>query len=406
MGVISDSERDRLFIASCVALIATAMTFAIRADTLEALRQTFLLTQTQIGWVASTAFWGFTVAMLTGGQLCDSLGMGRLIAFAFGMHVCGIVLTILATGFWGLYLGTLLIGLANGTVESVLNPLIPTIYPDRKTEKLNALHTWFPGGIVIGGVLAAGMTRLHWNWQIKTASILIPTVAYGLLFVRRKFPQTERVQKQVTTAAMYREAVRPGYLVLLFCMLLTAAAELGPEQWIPSILGNTAHAPGTMVLVWVTGLMALGRRFAGAIVRQLSPIMLLILSTMGGAGLWALSEAQSPLVAFAAGGVFSVGICYCWPTMYGVTSERFPAGGAFLLAVIGSAGMLSDAFVVPVIGAIYDSKGPHAALQDTAFLPWVAAAVLSLLWLHDFRKGGYKVVKLDIEKKALPMEIE
>ena len=372
------------------------MCFAIRADTLEALRQTFSLTQAQIGWVASTAFWGFTVSMLVGGQLCDSLGMGRLFAIAFGMHVSGILLTIFATGFWSLYAATLLIGLANGTVESVLNPLIPTIYPDRKTEKLNALHTWFPGGIVIGGLVAAGMTRLHWNWQIKTASILIPTLAYGLLFIRLKFPVTERVEKRVTTAAMYREALRPGFLVLLFCMLLTAAAELAPEQWIPSILTRTAHVPGTEVLVWVTGLMALGRRSAGAVVRRVSPIALLIFSAcIAGVGLLALSQARSPSFAFAAGGVFAIGICYCWPTLYGVTSERYPAGGAFLLAVIGSAGMLSDASVVPAIGAIYDAKGPGVALLYTAFLPWLAAAIFGVLWLRDLRRGGYKIVKLD-----------
>jgi fucose permease len=406
VGVITDTERDRLFFASCVALVATAMTFAIRADTLQALRQTFFLTQTQIGWVAGTAFWGFTVAMLIGGQLCDSVGMGRLVAVAFGMHLSGILLTIFSVGFWSLYSGTLLIGLANGLVESVLNPLIPTIYPDHKTEKLNALHTWFPGGIVIGGLAAAGMTRLHWNWQIKTASILIPTVAYGALFLKRKFPLTERKESQVTTAAMYREALRPTFLVLLFCMLLTAAAELGPEQWIPSILIRTAHAPGTLVLVWITGLEALGRRSASTFVRRVSPIAMLILSaSIGGVGLLALSEARSAYVAFAAGGLFAIGICYCWPTMYGVTSERFPAGGAFLLAVMGSAGMLSDAIIVPVIGAIYDSKGPRVALLDMAFVPWVAAAILSVIWLRDLRRGGYKVVRLRVQGESVSTNV-
>lgn len=395
MGLITDSERDRLFFASCIALIATAMCFAIRADTLQALRQSFLLTQAQIGWVASTAFWGFTVAMVIGGQLCDSAGMGRLVAAAFAMHVSGVLLTMFSVGFWSLYSGTLLIGLANGLVESVLNPLIPTMYPEHKTEKLNALHTWFPGGIVIGGLVAAAMTRLHWNWQIKTASILIPTLAYGALFLGRKFPLTERRQKQVTTAAMYREGLRAGFLILLFCMLLTAAAELGPEQWIPSILVRTAHAPGTLVLVWITGLMAFGRRSAGTLIRRISPIVLLVLSaSIGGAGLWMLSKTGSPYVAFVAAGIFAIGICYCWPTMYGVTSERFPVGGAFLLAVMGSAGMLSDAFIVPAIGAIYGSSGPRVALRDMAFVPWMAALILSVWWMRDFRQGGYRVVKL------------
>ena len=63
------------------------------------------------------AFWGFTLAMMIGGPLCDVLGMGRLISFAFVGHLAGILLTIFAQGFGTLYAGTLLIGLANGFVE-------------------------------------------------------------------------------------------------------------------------------------------------------------------------------------------------------------------------------------------------------------------------------------------------
>ena len=57
-------------------------------------------------------------------------------------------------------------------------------------------------------------------------------------------------------------------------MVLTAATELGPAQWIPNILSN-AGVSGTLVLVWITGLMAVGRMFAGPFVHSLSPIGML-----------------------------------------------------------------------------------------------------------------------------------
>jgi len=62
-------HRDKLFLASRIALIFTAMTFAFRAS-LEGVWSTdFNLTKEQLGWIFSPAFYGFTLAMIFGGPL-------------------------------------------------------------------------------------------------------------------------------------------------------------------------------------------------------------------------------------------------------------------------------------------------------------------------------------------------
>ncbi len=237
--------RNELFLASCVALVATAMCFGVRADIMDSLGAEFRLNREQVGWIAGAAFWGFTVSMFLGGQLCDLIGMGALLRIAFVGHLAGIALTIVAPGFRSLYAGTLIIGLANGFVESAANPLIATLYSERKTERLNRLHVWFPGGIVIGGLVALALTELHLGWRMKMASILLPVLAYGWLFSRQKLPATERVQNDIPGRVMYRQILRPGFILLTFCILLTAATELGPNQWIPSILARTAGSPAS-----------------------------------------------------------------------------------------------------------------------------------------------------------------
>jgi fucose permease len=393
--MLSLEETSKLFRASCVALIATAMTFGVRADIMDALASRFDLSRAQTGWIAGAAFWGFTVAMFAGGQLCDLLGMRCLIAFGFMGHVLGILLTACAGGFWTLYAGTLSIGMANGVIEAALNPLTATLYPERKTERLNALHVWFPGGIVLGGLMSLALTSLGGGWRVKTAFLLAPVFIYGMMFRHLRPPPTERVQSSISTRDMYLEALRPGFWVLLFCIVLTAATELGPNQWIPSLLSRTARLPGILVLVWITGLMALGRQFAGRLVSWIAPTTLLLFSALlSAAGLAALGTAAKGWQVFAAATVYALGVCYLWPTMYGITSERHPAGGAFLLALIGSVGMLSDAFVVPLIGHWYDVWGPAAALRAVALLPCAVAIVFAAVWWTDRRKGGYMVVKL------------
>jgi MFS family permease len=380
-----------------MALIATAVSFAIRGDVLGDLREAFQLSNEDLGKAAGAWAYGFTLSIFIGGQLVDLLGMKRIVALAFLMHALGVGLTIFASGFWMLFAGTLAVGLGNGLVEAFINPLTATIYPDRKTEKLNLLHVWFPGGIVIGGLAAFALAMLKFNWQVRMGFILVPTLAYGALFLGQEFPPTERVAQGVSTAGMYRAVLRPLFLVLLFCMILTASTELATNQWIAYILSNTAGmaAGGILVLVWINGLMAVGRWFAGPIVHRLSPIGLLIGSaTVSAVGLVGLSLANSPPTAIAAATIFAIGICYFWPTMLGVTSERFPDGGALALAIIGGTGTLSAAIFTWILGGLYDRLGPRMALRYMAVLPVVLIVVFTLIWLYDRARGGYRVVKL------------
>jgi len=345
---------SRLFTASCVALITTAMSFALRGGATGDWITQFNLTNEQVGWVNGTAFWGFTLAMMFGGPLVDTLGFKRILGVAFVGHAAGILLTIFAWDFWSLFTGTLLFGIANGSVEAACNPLVATIYPQNQTTKLNHFHVWFPGGIVIGGLLAFLFGKLGLGWQAQFATMLLPLAAYGFLFFGQAMPRTERVQRGESTGSMFAACLAPGFLLMVVCMLMTAATELGSGQWIPNILSH-AGVSGILVLVWINGIMAVGRMFAGPFVHKLSPpgmlVMSAILSTLG---LYAMSHASGNML-FAAATVFAFGVCFFWPTMVGYVAENYPKTGALGMAIIGGAGMLSVSFVLPVIGKWYDA---------------------------------------------------
>src|ERR671935_2160158 len=174
----------RLFLASCIALVATAMSFAVRGDIMGDFERLFALTKTDVGWIAGAAFWGFGLSILLGGPLCDLLGMGTLLRLAAAGHVLGTIATIVAPNFAVLFLATLIIGVANGLVEAAVNPLVATVYSVEKTRRLVALHAWFPGGIVIGGVLSYLFTQIghgapglaaYTGWQAKMVLLLVPS---------------------------------------------------------------------------------------------------------------------------------------------------------------------------------------------------------------------------------------
>ena len=244
------------------------------------------------------------------------------------------------------------------------------------------------------------LTTVGFGWQVKMAIILIPTLVYGAMFLRLRIPETERVQAGVSYSGMFKEALRPMFLVLAFCMLLTASTELGTNQWLPNILTTTAAVSGILVLAYINGLMAIGRFFAGSFVHNISPISLLIGSaTASLVGLLLLSVANSAVFAFVAATVFAVGICYFWPTMLGVTSERFPAGGALLLGIMGGIGNISVAITMPILGGIYDASGPTTALRTMAILPVILLFIFGFFWFRDRARGGYKAESLTGERR-------
>lgn len=379
---------SRLFRASCVALLVTAMSFALRGDAAAAWATQFGLTHEQIGWVNGAAFWGFALAMLIGGPLCDVLGLHRIVAAAWLGHLIGVLVTIFAWDFWSLFAGTLCFGIANGSVEAACNPLVTALYPNDKTTKLNHFHVWFPGGIVVGGLLAFVLRGGGLDWRVQFALLLLPVAIYGALFLRQSFPRTERVERGVSTRAMWAACLRPLFLLMVFCMLLTAATELGPGQWIPNIL-SSAGVSGILVLVWITGIMAVGRQFAGPFVHRISPLGMLVASSILSAiGLFVMSRTTGPAL-FGAATIFAFGVCFFWPTMLGFVNENIPESGAVGLGIMGAAGFLSVAFVLPIIGRFYDvgiaarltpAQAGLAALGRVAILPVILTVIFMILF--------------------------
>jgi MFS family permease len=182
-------QRNQLFVASCLALLVTSLSFGIRAGILGRLGVQFGLNTEELATIAATAFWGFPAAVILGGFVVDWIGMKRLLIVAFIFHLAGIVLTVFAGGYWTLFISTLMIGIANGTVEAACNPLVATIYADDKTTKLNHFHLWFPGGIVIGTLLVYFLDKAGVGWQVQVGLMAIPTLILWIPFQQTELPR-------------------------------------------------------------------------------------------------------------------------------------------------------------------------------------------------------------------------
>ncbi len=153
-------------------------------------------------------------------------------------------------------------------------------------------------------------------------------------------------------------------IVLMGLMSLTATSELGTQQWVDRILGaQLGGVPGQAMIVlgMVTGIMAVGRFFAGPLIHAFNPIGVLLMSAVLTAlGLFLMSTAAGPMV-YVSAIIFAFGVCYFWPTMIGVTAQYVPRSGALGMSLVGAAGMFALTIWNPIIGGWID--GARAAAE-------------------------------------------
>ena len=387
------SNRRSLFIASCASLLVTSLSFGIRAGILNDLGVEFELNGSELSRIAATAFWGFPVSMIIGGALVDKVGMKNLMRLAYIGHFAGILLTIFTGGFWSLWISTLFIGLANGMVEAVCNPLVASIYPEEKTTKLNQFHLWFPGGIVIGSLVAFSFGKLGLSWQVMMAVMLLPTIWYALQMERMEFPVTERVANKVSDSDMYKALLNPLYIIITIAMLGTATSELFINQYVDVLLKSVSDN-AILILLITSGVMTFGRGIAAPVVERFSTTgMLLFSAVFTTIGLYMMGTMDGSML-FVSAFVFGIGVTYFWPTMIGFVATYLPATGAVGMAVIGAAGMFAVSIYMQFMGGFYDElmvglsevEAGRKVIMTTLYIPVVLIAIFAGIHLHIRRK--------------------
>ena len=217
---------QRLLWAGFIAILATGIGFAIRGAILATWAAEFGFTGAQLGAIGGAGLTGFCFGVIIGGLVVDKIGYGKLVVAAFIMHLLSALVALAATkgqaqdtAFMFLYLGTFIFALANGTLEAVANPLVSTLFPHNRTHYLNILHSSWPAGLVLGGLVGWILgDSMQLSWKIQLSVFLIPTVLYGIAFLGQSFPKSEASAKGLSVGEMLKDVGILGALVA--CVLI------------------------------------------------------------------------------------------------------------------------------------------------------------------------------------------
>lgn len=352
-------SNGKIFWASFLTLIAAGMGFAVRGDVLAEWSRIFGFTKTELGTITGGGLTGMAFTIIGFSLFADRVGYKLILIGAFLLHVSSAIVTLAATPvfemygknatYWCLYVGMFMFSLGNGMCEAAINPLVATLFPKKKTHYLNILHAGWPGGLILGGLLAFCFVGekcvvKQLRWEIPMMFFLVPVLWYGIITIKEKFPISEARAAGVKFSEMLFEFASPILLLLLVLHALVGYVELGTDSWITNIMKG--FIPNSiLLLVYTAGLMFVLRFFAGPIVERINPLGLLFVSAvLGCIGLYLMGSmlsVASTVGVLIAATIYGVGKTFLWPTMLGVVGERFPKGGALVMGAMGGIGMLS-----------------------------------------------------------------
>ncbi len=453
------SKNDQIVFWGCfIALITTSMAFIIRV---------FLINDSSL-WPAEFGFdkvvggqlfgagiWPFAISIIVFSLIIDRVGYKFSMFFSFACYVIFAAMAMMAYGivnsaatadiaaaqaqaYTYLYWGSVILGLGNGTVEAFINPVVATLFKDEKSKWLNILHAGWPGGLVLGGVLAIALSSaVASDWRILIATMFVPAFIYLIMLAKVKFPVNERVAAgssyremlaefgtagafiafylifaqlgqvfgwsgavtwsligaSVAGYAFYSRSIgNPLLLILVVIMMPLATTELGTDGWISALMEKPMHEAGwspLWVLVYTSAIMMVLRFNAGPVINKFGPLGLLALCAgLAIVGLYLLSFAKAVAFIFFAATIYGVAKTYFWPTMLGVVAEQTPKGGALTLNAIAGIGMLTVGILGgPFIGFLQESSVTSTLKEE---MPAVYEQVTEE---SDYLLGHYSALK-------------
>lgn len=425
----------RLLAAGFTAILAAGVGFGIRGGLFSTWAAEFNFTGAQLGAIGGAGFTSFCFGIMIGGVFVDKIGYGKLVVAAFALHVLSAFITFGATAgmdnatayqflFWGMFA----FGAANGTLEAVANPLVATVFPQARNHYLNILHASWPLGMVVGGVVGWVLgDTMNVGWKGQLACYLLPTLAYGVMFLGQKFPKSAASAKGLRMGEMFKDVgllsgavvcfmlylffkgtltpllggnvqlatllsagISLGLLAwigtitkfsighwLLFVLFIihamVGAVELGTDGWIQNITGAILTPTQGKILFVFTSLLMFLLRFCAHFIETrigLKPTgLLFVCSVLACLGLNLVSAVSTFGPALGALLVYAFGKTFFWPTMLAVTGDRFPRTGAIAMSLMGGVGMMSAGLIGgPGLGYAKDRFAAEALEKADAAL--------------------------------------
>jgi len=317
------------------------------------------LSNEQLGRIGAVTFVGVVAGILITGPLADRLGPKPFVISGNLLIAAGLLLTWRAPSYGVLLVAVAVMGFGAGVLDMVLSPIVSALQPHRRSAAMNWLHSFYCIGAVATVLAASSALRLGVHWRTIALGMFAMPLLVAAGFARMTLPALVTHEHG---RLPLRQLLRiPLFLVAVAAIFLAGATELGLAQWLPAYaevdLGFTPWIAGMSLLLFSVA-MALGRILAGLVGHRVAGVMLMRVCCWATAALFVVA-CFAPWFGLRLAAAIATGLTgsCLWPTMLGVTADRFPRGGASMFGMLAAFGNFGGVFMPWVVGVTADMTG-------------------------------------------------
>jgi len=341
------------------------------------------LSQEQLGRLGAISFIGLVLGILIAGPASDRWGAKGFAIGGNGVMVLSLIGMSLAPGYGSLGLAVFWLGFGAGILDMILSPVVAVLNPDRRSAAMNWLHSFYCVGAVVTILASTVALQIGFSWRHACYLLLPLPLVLLATFALLRFPPLV-ADSEAGGRTPLRHLLRGRWFWgALAAIFLGGATELGMAQWLPAYAEITLGYPqwvGGMALLLFSVAMAAGRMVAGAIGARVNPFVVMAWCCGSSAVLFLLGSFL-PVSSFALAACIAVGLTgsALWPTVLGVTADRYSAGGGSMFAALAAVGNAGGILMPWVVGWVGDLSSLRWGLAVSAFAPLLMLPIVLVL---------------------------
>lgn len=349
----------------------------------------------KIAWISVCFFFTQLLVDLFCAKFVDRIGyrvciVASEVCAAAGLIGLAFLPDILPNPFIGIICSVILYAIGSGLIEVLGSPIVEACPFENKEATMSLLHSFYCWGAV-GTILISTVFFLifgmeSWKW-LAVLWALIPAInIYNFATCPIEHLVDERGGMGIRKLFQ-----NPLFWIAICLMICSGASELAMAQW------ASAYAEAALGLSKTVGDLAGPCMFA--VTMGISRIIfgknggkMNLMKYMTGSGILCVicyilaAISPNPLIGLVGCIMcgFSVGIM--WPGTISISSERFPAGGTAMFALLAMAGDLGGSIGPGIVGRVTQYAGDNIRIGMSVGLVFPIVLLLMLFILGRTKK--------------------
>ena len=341
------------------------------------------LSQEQLGRLGAISFIGLVLGILVAGPGADRWGAKGFAVGGNAIMVFSLIGMSLAPDYGILGVAVFWLGFGAGILDMILSPVVAVLNPNRRSAAMNWLHSFYCVGAVVTILASTVALQIGFSWR-RACFLLLPLPLVLLTaFALLRFPALVDDSEPGGRTPLRQLLRGRWFWGALAAIFLGGATELGMAQWLPAYAETTLGYPqwvGGMALLLFSVAMAVGRMLVGAIGERVNPFMVMAWCCGSSVVLFLLGSFL-PVSSLALAACISAGFTgsALWPTLLGVTADRYSSGGGSMFAALAAIGNAGGIVMPWVVGWIGDLSSLRWGLAVSALAPLLMLPLVLVL---------------------------